>query len=236
LDAAEAVCIVNAYVPAFQCIQLALEDEIVPNRYKPTAVRGFVVLVIDGWTGIGRAIVELLLLFGNASTEVYATGPARQHNFITSLGAQPIDCNEKNWPSHICGNVDLAFDGTCHDGFTSSYRSLNDAGVLICFGMNHIELQTMRTSCLYHFDRQRISHTLDSMPRAKLYDGIWECFNKDRNQFKDDLHFLFSLLLKGNIWPKVACRVPLVDVPRAQKKLQKEGFTMSGFIVCEPWS
>mmetsp|Transcript_10576 Transcript_10576/g.15377 ORF Transcript_10576/g.15377 Transcript_10576/m.15377 type:complete len:90 (+) Transcript_10576:2-271(+) len=70
------------------------------------------------------------------------------------------------------------------------------------------------------------------MSNTTVFD-LWESFERKPEVYKRDLEYLLTLLEKEKIKPNLAGRVPLYDVPEAQKKIQ-EG-KIRGMLVCKPW-
>jgi len=66
-----------------------------------------------------------------------------------------------------------------------------------------------------------------------LMDDLNESFEKNPKMFVNELNYLVCKLLRGEISPKVAGRVSLNQVPKAQTLIEKG--LPNGTVVCLPW-
>ena len=96
VDAAEAACMVRLYLSAFQSIQKGLS---LHDRYDFNQLKGQNVLVQNGQTELGRALIEMVTLLG--ASQVFATGPPGHHSLLMEMGAIPLGLDTFSWELFI---------------------------------------------------------------------------------------------------------------------------------------
>lgn len=175
-DSAEAACMISTFMTAYQAVRLVTKDQF--------TMHGKHVLVTGGIEPIGQALIQLCFRAG--ATQVYATAPANRHKYIQSvLGAHPLPVEPKDWLPHTKGQMDVVFDGKCHDGLTSPYASLRpDGGVLICVGMTALlgrEQPGVFGAPLSAYWSQIKGQLL--LSKSKTYE-VWDSFKENREAFK----------------------------------------------------
>lgn len=210
VDPAEAVCIVINYLTAHMAM------------YRSAAVqRGERILVHGAAGGVGSALLQLGRL---AELEMYGTASGYNHNFVSELGATPIDYHTEDFVKRIRSltgdGVDVVFDpvgGARH--LWRSYRVLRDGGRLVWFGV----AATKRQGLLV------IPLTLLTVGLLRLIpDGkqmpIAPDLGEENAWYRRTLAELFDLLAAGKIKPIVAERIPLVEAARAHELLERGGY------------
>lgn len=134
VDPAEAACLAEAYLSAFQALQYNQSSW---ARYSSQSLIGKSVLVVGGMTNVGHAVIELAVALG--AMEVYATGKTRHHSQLEDVGATPLDRKPKLWPSEVLGMMDLVIDATGDvEGDHANVRhfnALHEQGSLIFIGL-----------------------------------------------------------------------------------------------------
>ena len=93
VDAADAASIIRLYVSAFQSIQLGSGS--LHDRYDCNQLKGRSILVQNGLTELGRALIELAGLLG--ASQIFATGPTEHHPRLQELGAIPLGAKTFSW-------------------------------------------------------------------------------------------------------------------------------------------
>lgn len=183
VDPAEATCLAEAYLSAFQALQYSQSSW---ARYSWQSLIGKSVLVIGGMTNVGRAVIELAVALG--ATNVYATGKPRHFSDIEKLGATPIDRKPNLWPSEMKGVMDLVIDATGdvsgEHANVSHFNALHDQGILVFIGLRDMTDVVARewdvTSTLLEVD-----NTDDLVNRThslEVFDN-WE-FDLDQSKVK----------------------------------------------------
>ena len=174
LDPAEAVSMVYHYATAYQCLKL------VADRNVMFAMDGQRVLVVGGLDGVGQALIDLCM---KAKAVVYATAHDRRHSYVRSvLGATPLPECASEWSTIVEGEMDIVFDGVCQNGLSSSLKSLNQSGTLVCFGRSSLLQQKMGlfgAPLSAHLDMFRTQFSA----RIKVVD-IWEIYKNDPESYK----------------------------------------------------
>ncbi len=212
------ICLVENYMTAYQCLELAKKNGAHLARAR--------VLVTNASRPVGQAIVELALQEG---AKVYVTANKMHEEHLTKLGAKCFNVNPSKWLPFVEGKMDVVIDILCIDGYESSYRALKPTGVLVC-PTNNVLMKNGSPSFCNAFDDTSISTSISSWwntvrtkylwNRAVFYD-LNESYQSDPTEFGHVLHRLIFKLQKGKINPKVAGRVSLNQVPKAQLLIEK---------------
>jgi NADPH:quinone reductase-like Zn-dependent oxidoreductase len=97
---------------------------------------GETVLVHSAAGGVGTAVVQLCGILG---ARVIGTASRGKHDFLRSLGVEPVDSGAADWPERVRAasgerGVDVALDAVGGASFRRSYELLAPAGRLCCFG------------------------------------------------------------------------------------------------------
>lgn len=250
VDAAMASCMTRLYTTAFQAIQLGIFD--IHDRYDLNQLKGKSLLVQDGDTELGRALIELAVELG--ATQIFATGPSGVHDRLRDMGATPLGAETFGWELFVEEKLSLVLVQNLPTPETfESFLSLLDAdrGMVYVQPPNNINTDD---SCNVifsddSFDGREFLHDLAKKAKGALtsakfncqltcsqqfstYEGIWARAKEDQILFKKDLRFLLTLLSEGKLTPQVEERVCLEDVPGVQDRIELEG--KQGTIVCLP--
>jgi NADPH:quinone reductase-like Zn-dependent oxidoreductase len=173
-ESAEAVCMVSTYMTAYQALRMVTNDNF--------SLNGKRILITGGIEPVGQALVQLCLR-ANAG-EVYATAPEFRHRYVKSvLGVNPLPLDPNDWLPIIKGKMDIVFDATCQDDFSSSYSALQRNGTLICLGMS--ALLSRETPGFFGAPISAYWARLKGnlLPNTKFYD-LWESFTANKSAFK----------------------------------------------------
>ncbi|KAL3827463.1 hypothetical protein ACHAXA_003732 [Cyclostephanos tholiformis] len=228
LDDAELVCLVNVYMTAYQALRLGKKDG--------TPLTDANVLITDGFSPLGQAATQLARLEG-ASVWV-TTNNKLEDEFMMTLGAKCLRMNPSHWLHRVRGKMDVVIDNTCIDSYESSWLALNSTGMLLCTGMTSIhdfknELSGMCGCAIGDIRDYKAKWTALKakymMSKTKFFD-LWESFQKNRGQYRQELKYLCFLVESGMIKPKIADRISLEKVPEAHRKI--ETGNVNGTIVC----
>jgi NADPH:quinone reductase-like Zn-dependent oxidoreductase len=218
VNPAEAVSLVLNYVTAYQMLHRAAK------------VRdGQRILVHAAAGGVGSALLQLGQLGG---LEMYGTASSGNHDFITSLGAVPIDYRQVDFVDEILrltgDGIDVVFDGIGGRHVWRSYRTLRPGGRVISYGL----ASSLEKGQLLNGKRGRIhglpimaaqialSHLIPDRKRITLY-SIQTLKRIKPAYFREDVSTLFELLAQGKIKPLIAAQFPLTEVDRAHELLAK---------------
>lgn len=102
VDAAEAACMIRLYLSAFQSILMGIG--IHKDRYGDH-LTGQSILIENGHTDFGRALIELAALLG--ASKIFATGPIECHPLLNELGAIPLGAKTFSWELFLEANIGL---------------------------------------------------------------------------------------------------------------------------------
>ncbi len=115
VDAAEAACMIRLYLSAFQSILMGMG--IHKDRYGKDQLAGQSILIENGHTDYGRALIELAASLG--ASKIFATGPIECHPLLDELGAVPLGAKTFSWELFLEANIGLVLvqemptEGTC---------------------------------------------------------------------------------------------------------------------------
>ena len=232
IDAADAACLVNVYMTAYQALRVGKKDG--------TPLTEANVLITDGWSPIGQAAVALAKLEG---ANVYVTTSDSRHDeYLKTLGVKCLPLAPSKWLYKLKGKMDIVIDNTCFDTYESSWKALNPNGVLVCTGMTSIYSFEHSTGggcggCEalgdfrdYHAKWASIKARY-MMSQTKFHD-LSESFQADPKKYQQELKYLCFLVENGTLKPNIAERVNIEEVPDAQRYL--ETGKANGTIVCLP--
>ncbi|KAL3808774.1 hypothetical protein ACHAXA_005499 [Cyclostephanos tholiformis] len=216
------ICLVANYMTAYQCLKLAKKDGVPLTNAN--------VLITRASGPVGQALIELALQEG---ANVYATAHKMHEEHLTKLGTKWFSVNPEKWLPALESKMDVVVDLTI-DGYESSYRALTDDGILICNVGDESKLQYLSksddnpgTTIWWSTLKAKLS-----WGRAIFYD-LEESYRTNPRLFAHELHYLTCKLQRGEIRPKVAGRVTLNQVPKAQQLIEKG--LPNGTVVCLPW-
>jgi len=234
IDAADAVCLVDVYMTAYQALRLGKADDGAP-------LTDANVLIIDGYSPVGQAAVALATLEG---ANVYVTTTdSHQDDYMKTLGAECLPYAPSEWLRKIEGKMDIVIDNACFDSYDSSWKALGPNGILVCTGM--ISIYSFRDvnagggcggygafgeMCDYRAKWAAIKARY-MMSQTRFHD-LWESFQNDPAKYQQEMMCLCCLVESGSLKPKIAERVSIGEVPDAQRYLEMG--KANGTIVCLP--
>jgi NADPH:quinone reductase-like Zn-dependent oxidoreductase len=227
VDPAEAVCLVETYLTAFQTLH---HNQSFLTRYRKNSLLGKTILVIGGMSAImARSMSQLAQYAGCKAT--FATSQKRDFKNLSENGILPLPLDPVEWWEQLAGAVDilisldeeviplhhklLKLDGTVVVSSTHFHEDLLNEGI-----------QTSQRKLICSTAKSR---ALSQTTRYDLYEE-WEA---NPGRVKKDLAYLIDLLEKRKVIPKVIDRVPLEKVAEIQELLEKR--RAKGHYVCEPW-
>ena len=209
LDPADAVAAVTNGVTAWQMLHRAVS-------VRP----GQTVLVHGASGGVGTLLAQLARLAG---AEVIGTASARKHDYVRSLGAEPVDYRG-DVPARVReispDGVDAVFDHVGGPGLVDSYRMLRKGGTLVTYG----SASTLDSSTghwikpyLPIFARVLRWNAIPDGKRATFY-----YVKRWPRLFREDLSAVLALLADGKIEAHATTRMPL------EKAAEALGFLAAG--------
>ena len=107
VDAADAACMIRLYVSAFQSILMGIGTAIGSSndRYGTDQLGGRSILIQNGHTEFGRALIQMAALLG--ASRIFATGPTECHALLSELGASPLGARTFSWELFIEEKIGL---------------------------------------------------------------------------------------------------------------------------------
>jgi NADPH:quinone reductase-like Zn-dependent oxidoreductase len=116
----KAACLIENYLTAFQVLHMGKKGA---TRYKEFSLEGRSVLILGGYSAMGRALIELSIAGGAEYCYASASQPhyqmqcggnvhsipsfRRQYEALTRWGAIPLSSNPQDWLTLIGGQIDL---------------------------------------------------------------------------------------------------------------------------------
>ena len=215
LDPAQAVCVVVNYLTAHMVLHEALRVR-----------KGERMLVHGAAGGVGSAAVELGRLAG---LEMYGTASRHNHDFVTSLGATPIDYRNEDFVVRIHeltgDGVDVVIDPVGGPGqLRRSYLALRKGGRLMLFGMASLTRRGVRMIPLSIAMIGLLKLVPDGR-HASTSPDLSVFARKHRDWYRNTLAWLLEAVAEGRLRPTVAERVPLTEAVRAHEILERGGHT-----------
>ena len=214
VDPAEAACLPEAYLSAFQVLHFGQSAGL---RYRNNALKGKSILILGTVvTTLGRAIVELAMAAGVA--KILATSTPKHFPHLHSLGIIPVSIDPALWHDELNGVVDLVIISNANEKIVDRhFKVLKYDGHLIVInqrqgpGLPVMGQKRGLPSLMCKASKSKISmidRTHDYSPFRQ-----WEM---DQERSKKDLSHLVKLLEKREIKPIVFDRIPLGKVAKAQ--------------------
>lgn len=237
VDPAEAACLAETYLSAFQVLHFAQSSG---TRYKHNALKGKSILILGTVaTTLGHAMVELASAAG--VEKILATSTPKQFPHLRSLGIVPVSVDPALWYDQLNGKIDLVLVSNANEEVVAQhFKVLNERGHLIVIGqrvgsglpISDWESQDHQMG-VKNLVCKRNKSKSSMIDRTHDYNPFrqWEL---DLEKSKKDLSHLVSLLESGEIKPNVLDRIPLGKVAKAQDMVESQRHP-SGFLVCEPW-
>jgi len=211
LDPAEAVCLVLAYVTAYQMLYRVAKVE-----------RGRRILVHGAGGAVGSAILQLGRLL---DLEMYGTASSSKHQLVAGLGATPIDYRNEDVVERIHSltgdGVDTVFDPIGGGNFKRSLRSLRRGGTLVAYGFYNATMGRGGSIPL-DFMKLKLWNMLPNGLSTVFY-SIGALRKKQPAWFSEDLMELFDLLAQRKIKPVIGARIPLIEAKRAHELIERAG-------------
>ncbi|KAL7536689.1 hypothetical protein ACHAXR_007337 [Thalassiosira sp. AJA248-18] len=244
VDAAEAACMIRLYLSAFQSIQMGIPS--LHDRYDLSQLKGQSILIQNGQTELGRALIDQGRLLG--ASQIFATGPTECHPLLMELGAIPLGAETFGWELFIEEKISLVLvqEMPNPENFEQFISILDDnKGNMVYIhhgnksdddnefalaeditkGCDGAHLQDLARKAAF-------SLRLACSPKYLVYEGVWASCKENKSQFKEDLRYLLTLLGRGNLKPNVNECIGLEDVAGVQDRIELLG--KKGTIVCLP--
>jgi NADPH:quinone reductase len=213
LDLAEATALILNYVSAYQMIERIAKAE-----------SGQVALVTGANGGVGSALLELLRLKGVRA--IGAASPARR-SMVESLGAAWVASRGEPLAQALRGiaprGVDLAFDAIGGRSSADCVRATRRGGKVVGYGWMGTAKDGKISAGLSLLTLGSILLGAPLRGRRGSFYGISALYKRDPLPFREDLSKLLAMLERGELRPKIAARLPLLDAKRGIEMLEAGG-------------
>lgn len=232
VDPFETVALMRTYTSAFQALMQGIHGH---GRYSRKPLLHKRVLIVGPCGNFERALVELSIFLGARKVYFAAHSSSHSHDmYIRLLGAKPLGDNPEEWLDHVEGKIDIAVDSVCIDRYEHTFSALDDDGILVAAGMMEIDKSD---DFIANVEKMWTHTTIAVSNQCTYYNGFVHEWDNNRKQCMKDMIYLFNLLEKGKIKPKIATRIPMLKVAAAQERLDQnlESMERRGTIVVDPW-
>jgi NADPH:quinone reductase-like Zn-dependent oxidoreductase len=185
---------------------------------------GQTALVTGANGGVGTALLELLRLHG-----VRALGAANPRHFslVRELGAEPIEARTRPLDlatrEKLPGGVDVSFDILGGAGTRECTRATRRGGLVVGYGFMATRKNGEPSGLLVLRTFAAVFLGTRLRGRRGTFYGITARYRKDKRPLKEDLATLLVLLQQGQIKPRIAHRLGLLDGKEAQALLEAGG-------------
>jgi NADPH2:quinone reductase len=219
LDDGEAAALVLNYGTAWQMIHRVARLQ-----------RGQTALVTGANGGVGTALLDLLR---DAGVRTLGACAERHADLVRGLGGEPV--TRRDVPldfavrAVVPGGVDATFDVLGGAGTAACVRATRRGGTVVGFGFMDARVggRLSRWLTLRGFASLLLGARLRG--RHGAFYGVTLRYRRDPRPFREDLAALLALLAARRIAPRIAHRLPLFAVRRAQELLEAGG--LAGKIV-----
>ena len=262
IDAADASTLLHVYTPVYQSIQAGIAHSGMPNtndKYSLSQLEGQSILIQNGHTEVGLALIEMALRLG--AEYVFAPASCIHHSKLVRAGATPLGLvpNAKGsvwkmWKMlQETKSITLVIiqkmpSISMLDLFESVLHEMGSI-VLTCpekavevntssvrnddIGYSYDQLLDVIEKARAKHEKATLERRLASSPRLVKYHGVMSTIADNPLVWKEDVAFLVNLLARGKLKPRVhECIYSRQDVPNAQKNTEMYGAGKS--IVCLP--
>lgn len=211
VDDADAVSMVLTYMTAYQMLHRIAKVK-----------RGARILVHGASGAVGTALIQLGVLH---DLEIYGTASNASQDFVSSLGAIPINYQEEDFVQRINmlspKGVDAAFDAVGGANFKRSFQCLRARGTLVAYGSYNAAIGR-EGSAMLNYMGLMFRSALTPGKSASIY-SIAPFKEKHPEWFMHDLKELMKLLEQGKIKPVISKKLMLTDAAKAHQLLEARG-------------
>jgi len=213
LDAAEVTALILNYVSAWQMIE---------RIAKP--LPGQVALVTGANGGVGAALLELLRRKG---LRTLGLASAARRDFVESLGATWVESRRLPMVEALClvapEGVDVVFDAIGGATSVECLRATRRGGSLIGYGWMGTARGGRISTGLTLKTLWTVLATAPLSGRRGAFYGITALYRRDPKPFREDFASLLALLKAGELLPRIAATLPLLEARRGIEMLEAGG-------------
>lgn len=209
VDPAEAATLILSWTTAYQLLHRSA-------RVQP----GERIFVHGAGGAVGQALLSLAKLAG---VHAWGGANAKHASLICTLGATPVDYEREDFTKVLPSGFDVVFDGIGEDGYRRSLAAVKKGGMLIAIGYSAgAQAKQGLVSVLAAIGRLYVWGWMPGGKRTRFY-SVNAMRARHPEWFKQDLAYLFDLLRKRRIEPKIAARIALEEVADAHRRLEAGG-------------
>lgn len=181
LDSSEVAATSYTYFVAFQSLMHGINSP--KHRYSNTYLKGKSILIIDGTSAFGQAMIQISQLQGISN--IYATADESNHTFLKSLGVEVLSTNPRNWPEYLNGTIDIIMVGSRLFRYTAAERVLRDSGGKIVYIGSPMTINVLKycskDSLMCLFEQLATQCALICSSKAELQASYYDLFESISN-------------------------------------------------------
>ena len=219
LDDEAAVTLILSYTTAYQMLHRLAQVQ-----------PGQTVLIHGASGAVGTALAQLGKVAG---LNMIGTASAPKHAYVESLGVTPIDYKTEDFVERTLQltdnqGVDAAFDAIGVANFKRSYKTLNNNGDLVVYGLYQSSLSgpagkptALLGELAKWFWQQWLWKWFPEGEKTTAFYLITGMREEHPDWFREDLATLFELARSGKISPQVWKTMPLADAASAHRLIEE---------------
>ena len=209
---------------AFQALHL---DQTKPSvRYRNKCLNGRSILILEGYSSLGRSLIEVSLASG--VNRCYALAKADQHKIISRLGAIPLSHNPQQWLKKIKSKIDVIvavkdYRDLYTERVTKDHlKTLTNDGRVVVIGQPGVDNSFSFSLVVSEGDKdgnktRKQQKPLEQKKEQKIKKtaesyNVFDSQEADPKQTKRDLEHLLGLLEHNKLAPEVLDLVSLSKV------------------------
>ena len=178
------------------------------------------VLVHAAGGGVGTALLQLGKLL---NLQMYGTASVRKHDIVREFGGIPIDYRNQDFLEFILkempDGVDAAFDPIGGANLRRSYQAVKKNGRVISYGFAGEKFGGLGRM-IFGVLLMSFLNIWPDGKRIRLCATPGEV-KKDNSWYRETLTGLIAMLSGREIQPVIGARVPLAEVQRAHRLMEK---------------
>lgn len=262
LDSSEVAAASYTYFVAFQSLMHGINAP--KYRYSGKYLKGKSILIIDGTSAFGQAMIQISRLQG--ASNIYATAEETNHAYLKGLGSEALSNNPSKWPELLNGSIDIIIVGSRLFRYATAERVLRNSGGKLVYIGSPVTINVLKhcsvDSWMCLFEQFATQCALICSRKAELqatYYDLLESINNYPQQSKvrllNDGHFSQSFRKRHELTSSINSQNDLKFVleemlskgdikPKISKFVSADELDYGlvtitsgtiGSIICEPW-
>jgi len=226
VDPAEAVCLAESYLAAFQILHLGQSHT---SRYREFSLKGKKILILGhSMSNTRRAIAQVAACAGAA--QVYALAKPKHFQQLEALGIKPLNKESLEWWDALNKNLDTIISLE-EEVATLHYKCLKPGGQVVM--MQNRKKEDQGKSMFSYKKNLGVSFKKWKQQYKTSFYDVYDAWEKNIDLCKNDLQHLIHALEQKRLAPKLLDRIPLSKVARAHQLIGSK--QLPGYVICEPW-